>query len=215
MSKTLLVAAVLLGFGTCRSTAQPSGILAAASCLRPLVRLAPTPNYISRIKHAFAWKSFPLKVFFLRDRQYASAREAMARRGLSRWVIASEGLLDFVVTEDAGAADILVRFDSKTGNGLTQSGRDKAGRHRAIITIGVKPSAESDIEAIAAHEYGHVLGIDGHSDSKRDLMYPYHYEGTHGRPSVRDLNTMAGLYPKLRRRLPQPPPSQGGVYPSR
>lgn len=190
---------VLLGLVASIRSAEAQSVFAAADGLRGLSRLAPAPNYLTRVKKREPWKRFPLKVYFLRDQQYASARQVMACHGFDRWVAASEGLFEYVVTEDPREAMIAVRFDRKTDNGLTQVGRDKARQLRALITIGVRNGAQSDVEAIAAHEYGHALGIEGHSDSKRDLMYPIHWAGSHGRVSPRDLNTLAAFYPALRR----------------
>jgi hypothetical protein len=185
-----------------RATAQ-SVLTVVAGNLRGLNRLAPTPNYLSRVKKREPWKQFPLKVFFLRDQEFASARQVMACHGFDRWVIASDGMFEYEVTAEPREAVIFVRFDRKTDNGLTQVGRDKAHHLRALITIGVRNGAQSDIEAIAAHEYGHALGIEGHSDSKRDLMYPVHWAGNHGRVSPRDLNTLAASYPALARLIAQ------------
>jgi hypothetical protein len=195
---------VLLACAINPQTAQAQSVLTvAAANLRGLNKLAPTPNYLTRAKKREPWKQFPLKVFFLRDREFASARKVMACHGFDRWVIASDGLFDYALTEDPREAAIYVRFDRKTDNGLTQIGRDKMRQLRALITIGLRNGAQSDIEAIAAHEYGHALGIDGHSDSKSDLMYPIHWSGNHGRVSLRDLNTLAAFYPVLRRALQQ------------
>ena len=48
------------------------------------------------------------------------------------------------------------------------------------------------VEAIAAHEMGHALGIYGHSGSNSDLMYPV----LNGRstPSESDVNTLKTDY---------------------
>jgi hypothetical protein len=184
--------------GLTPSVGQAGGVLAGAGPISGLARFAPTPNYITRVKRGEAWKKLPLKVHFVRDANYASARESMARHGFDRWVIATEGLLDYEATDDPAAADIYVVFDAKTHDGLTRTGFDMSRKRKAVITIGVKPGLQTDVEAIAAHEFGHALGIDGHSDSKRDLMYPYHREGAHGRLSNRDINTIAAMYPKVR-----------------
>lgn len=188
--------------GSLPLNAQPAEISAAAAGFRALNALAPTPNYISRLKsRRNAWKKFPVRVYFVVDEYHAGAREQMARHGFNRWAIATDGLIDYVVTEDSEAADIYVRFDPKTDNGLTQIGLDKHKIRRAFIMIGVRQGAQTDVETIASHEFGHALGIDGHSESKRDLMYPIHWAGSPGRLTSRDVNTLAARYPSLAKAL--------------
>lgn len=46
--------------------------------------------------------------------------------------------------------------------------------------------------AVAAHEFGHALGMYGHSDSIDDLMYPSVHGATG--PSARDIATLKKLY---------------------
>jgi predicted Zn-dependent protease len=58
----------------------------------------------------------------------------------------------------------------------------------------VKRGNSVDISAIAAHEFGHALGIDGHSADSRDLMHPIHNMGAPCRITSRDLNTLLWLY---------------------
>ena len=54
-----------------------------------------------------------------------------------------------------------------------------------------------DIACIAAHEFGHALGLDGHSDRSADLMYPVHRMGSRLLITARDLRTLATVYPEL------------------
>ena len=64
-----------------------------------------------------------------------------------------------------------------------------------------------DVQSVAAHEFGHALGIQGHSDNPNDLMFP---SATRyfAAPDIRlpdpphevtrrDLNTLRACYPRL------------------
>ena len=50
------------------------------------------------------------------------------------------------------------------------------------------------MQQVAAHEFGHALGIDGHSDVPTDLMFSV-IDSDHPQTiSARDLNTLECLY---------------------
>ena len=159
------------------------------------------PNYVDKLSHRVAWRKFPVNVYFILDSNYSESREQFARHGFNRWVIATDGLLDYVVTDDVDEANITVRFEPRTDNGYTQTRFVDKRLRRADIIVGIRQGSQTDVEAIAAHEFGHAMGIDGHSDNKRDLMYPVHRAGAPGRITDRDLNTMASRYPVLAKLL--------------
>lgn len=159
------------------------------------------PNYAARMDRRVSWKSFPLRVYFVQDDNYSERREQAALRGFDRWVEATEGFVEFEVTEESSQANITVRFDPATNNGLTSTVFREGRIRKANIAVGVKQTSTNDLECIAAHEFGHALGLSGHSDDDHDLMYPVHWSGAPGHITERDLNTLAVVYPALGKRL--------------
>lgn len=108
-----------------------------------------------------------------------------AWRGLQQWntVLARDGqpVIRVQYGKIEGKADISVRFvgaEGFTGNqvGITRTtfrSRDRLIRKAEIdlMRIGTKRWYEdTDLEATAAHEMGHALGIGTHSPDRRDLM---------------------------------------------
>lgn len=187
----ILGVACALGFGS--APAQTDGAV--------LSRRAGASDYAASLRNRIAWASFPLRIYFERDRNYRPERQARALKGLARWTAASKGIVRYQVTGAEEDADVVVRFDPSSNDGYTTTHFTNGEITLAEVRVGVKRGSGPDMEAIAAHEFGHVLGIDGHSGDRRDLMYPIHRMGASYRISARDLNTLARIYPQIRERV--------------
>ena len=193
-----LLMSLIVQFPSLVHACAPANIPGSQGAIARYIRmLMPSADYTVNLRKRVTWKKLPVRVFFVRDERYSQSREQFARRGFNRWVAATEGVLSYEVTDDIFEADLTVRFDSMTNNGVTSTHFKMGSISRADIMIGVQQSVESDIEIVAAHEFGHAMGIDGHSNDKRDLMFPTHVAGTVTRITYRDLNTMASRYPAL------------------
>ena len=162
------------------------------------------------------WPRFPLRVCFMPGELATPTREAATRAGFDEWGSATHQFVRYVVVSDPAQADVLVAFlpessvpgkGRATGNtGFTFSG---LVLKKARIRLATGGAAPADLQATAAHEFGHALGIDGHSDDPADLMFPVLERETPlsaDTPmssltphvlSVRDLNTLKICYPAL------------------
>jgi tetratricopeptide (TPR) repeat protein len=95
---------------------------------------------------------------------------------------------------------------------IRRVGGELTGRRIAVIVIDVRrPWTKDEMRAIVLHELGHALGIRGHSDSPKDIMYaqmqekfrqlpvpvinyPLYWRSLVKQPSQRDVNTLVRLY---------------------
>jgi predicted Zn-dependent protease len=95
---------------------------------------------------------------------------------------------------------------------IRRVGGELTGRRIAVIVIDLRrPWTKDEMRAIVLHEMGHALGIKGHGDSPKDIMYgqmqekryqipvpiinsPLFWRSLVKQPSQRDLNTLIRLY---------------------
>jgi len=156
-----------------------------------------TTNYRKRIRNVLSWQQFPVKVCFVHNDQYTVRRHDAAIAGFQAWVDSTDRYVQFTEVSDPAASQVLVEFDGTSNDGLTKLRFRGHAIRSAEVHVGANAESLPDVTAVAAHEFGHALGLDGHSDSRMDLMYPVHYMGTRPRISSRDLNTLAQAYPEL------------------
>lgn len=154
------------------------------------------PNYVPQIERLLYWERFPVAVHFVQDEHYSDYYRTLALQGFDQWVEATGGVVRYQVVETAAAAQITVSFKPDTRNGLTtytyypSSGMLKTAK----IEIGVKERNPIDIRSVAAHEFGHAIGIGGHSTDPSDMMYPHFVSNVPLQISPRDLNTAKTAY---------------------
>jgi hypothetical protein len=137
-------------------------------------------------------------VYFIRDTNYTQTREELATEGFDRWVTATGGGASYTVVTDPAQANVTVsffRFTGGPGDTLGETNVEYTPSNntirRAQIELGITTVNATDI-ATAAHEYGHALGIAGHSENRRDLMFPS--ANSTGNVSEADLNTLLTAY---------------------
>ena len=148
------------------------------------------------------WTHFPLSVYFVRDSNYTAAKQTLATQGFNRWVTktGSNGVT-YNVADSATNADITVNFGTFTGGagdilGQTFFSYDQQSRvFRKGVNIQIKFTGDNNNDLItASHEFGHALGINGHSTNPSDLMYFEGNEAAGGNIKTPDLNTAITSY---------------------
>lgn len=158
-----------------------------------------TPNYASSVR-LLHWTSFPLRVFFVRNAQYSAARQALAVQGFNKWVQATNSGVTYTIVNSTAASNIQVSFFVFTGGprdtlGTTQlSFYDQSSTIvNADISLGLTGVTRNDV-ITANHEFGHALGIFGHSPDEQDLMYFEGNDAFSGEITPSDLNTVLTAY---------------------
>ena len=154
------------------------------------------PNYLADIEGGFHWSHAVLKVFI--DAPATDKRVALVKEGAELWTSFPGSSLKFEYVASADAADITVRFlppsafeEDFAGNTTSYHLDPSLELTRADVELRNDVPA-ANIATLTTHEFGHALGIDGHSATKTDTMYPV--APNPGRVTQPDANTLASLY---------------------
>lgn len=120
---------------------------------------------------------------------------------LSTWEEVSDGKLRFTQTTSQEAADIKLCWNNKLPSypkePIGEAVLVRAKRIHVEIKIGLRDSTTisllkpRDAKSILLHEFGHAIGLWGHSSHPRDVM---HYAATADYPTERDINTLLKVY---------------------
>jgi predicted Zn-dependent protease len=172
---------------------------------------------ISRTSEGEEWGRFPVRVFL------GSAPEIKwqqgAREAFDSW--ASVFPLELVAIPEQ--ADIRMSWEGASFEKgqvgeetewvqIQRTGEGPKARRIAVVRVDLRFRwSKDDMRAIVTHELGHALGIKGHSDTKKDIMYwemkrtarreiapgipfPEFWRSLVKNPSQRDINTLIRLY---------------------
>jgi predicted Zn-dependent protease len=199
---------ILQGLPTLPNGLEPSHYVAADGDYYRLV--APDSDGLQ-------WRHFPIKVYL------GSAPEVKWQYGAREAFDIWRNVIPLQLVADERQADIRIGWqESSMGEGhageeldwvrFERVGDEMTGRRVAVITADLsRPWSKDEMRAIMLHEFGHALGIKGHSDSKRDIMYfqmqekyrrvpvpmpvtQLFWKSLVKNPSPRDINTMIRLY---------------------
>ena len=145
----------------------------------------------------------PIRVYIspmLRTDVYLNA----IRYGMRQWELAAGGIIEFVETEDNGDADIRVSWGTAGLWPITEVTGAKAeltrldgDRIRVEIILVPHWSRFEEVgepgrlRAICLHEFGHAIGLWGHSPDSRDVEFR---ASALEHPSPRDIKTLRRVY---------------------
>ncbi len=170
-----------------------------------------TPNYASEIALDH-WPTLPVRVYFANDVTVIpkdgvpTQVNSLIRTGFDRWPAATGGVVGYVVVTDPAQADITITIKTIPDPvGLSETGKTSVRTgvggelQLALMEIYVWPDITNaeltqGLLATATHEFGHALGIAGHSSGPGDEMYLLHEPGQDVLLSARDINTIKTLY---------------------
>lgn len=157
------------------------------------------PNYVPQLNRLLYWERFPVTVYFVRDENYSEQYRQLALQGFNQWVEATNKVVQYVEVQRREDAQIVVMFKPDTTNGLTTfEYYPRSGVLRsATMEVGTRSKNPTDIRSVAAHEFGHALGIYGHSTNPSDMMYPTFVSNVPLQITQNDLNTLKTAYCQL------------------
>ncbi len=133
------------------------------------------------------------------------------RYAMNEWETALEGKIDFEETDVPTEADIRVSWaysnlleiqDTRLGSAeLTRLEHKAAGTHTPSFKVEIililegdgtiDELSEDEMRTVCLHEFGHAIGLWGHSPHPADVSYP---TAIAQRPTARDINTVIRLY---------------------
>jgi len=188
--------------------------------LQPSRYVASASDYyaeISESSESRKWNSFPIRV------SIGSVPVANWAQGTREAFGIWKQLFPLELAAEAEEADIRFNWEADTDieNAAGEEkdwvqfrrvGDELTGRRVAFISVDLSRRwSKDEMRAIVLHEMGHALGIQGHSDSKGDIMYwqvqeknrrvyvpgipyPFDWKSLVSKPSQRDLNPLIRLY---------------------
>jgi len=169
------------------------------------------PNYAGNVT-LYHWPALPVRVYFANDVTITPSGGGPTRvndlvlTGFGRWPAATGGVVGFTQVADPSLAQITVSTVTiPDPAGLSETGKASvtpgAGNVLQAATIQIyvwpditAPELNQGLLATATHEFGHALGIGGHSPDGGDVMFASHDPNADVVPSARDIATIKTIY---------------------
>ena len=171
-----------------------------------------TPNYGAAVTFQ-RWDHFPIKVAFTNDVSVSgTSLRSVVLAGFDKWVTATGGVIGYTVVTDPATADMPITFQNLgatpgKGDTLGLTTRTYFPSTLQITSVAMSlnywptmtgAQAFQGLKSTAAHEFGHALGIVGHSPNSDDIMFlSGSINGDDKAVTTRDLNTIKSDYDSL------------------
>jgi len=165
-----------------------------------------TPNYVADVSLGH-FNTYPVTVYFDTGAQWTQARQDAFTAGMDRWIAAMPvgSRPSYTVSPDPNA-QLRVSFVLQSALGSNTLGITTPHYYPSTgeisystVQIGVTlpggaVRSDAAVRNTCAHEFGHAIGIFGHSPTYADQMYAYDDGHNQFFVTTADVNTMMTAY---------------------
>jgi tetratricopeptide (TPR) repeat protein len=168
-------------------------------------------NYLAHVLNqgkVVQWdlQRMPLRVYFEPSPNvtgWSPALNNVVQQGMQQWQTATNNKIRFALVSTPSDADIKVRWKTELDEGKLGESPFKFVGNKMLqsdVVLATHPSGgqrllgNEELQHVVVHEFGHALGLKGHSPYPEDMMYFSVQPSASSRLSARDVKTFAMLY---------------------